>query len=150
HILEAYAGEPVEVLKLRQEFDTATPADRALEVAPGVGVLRRRVVLRGADSGQVLLYAEAVVVPERENPAVIDGLIHTDKPIGTLLAENRTETFREILAIGREAAGASASPLGVEAGDPVIARTYRIICEHRPSMLITEKFPVHFLRELPT
>lgn len=149
HILEAYTDEPIEVLKLRHDLDVPGPGDEALEAGPGTPVLRRHVVLRGRRSRQPLLYAEAVVVPGRLDPPVVDGLVGTDKPIGSLLAENRMETFREILAVDCEPAGACAGHLGVDPTADLIFRTYRIVFRGRPVMLITEKFPARSFRGLP-
>lgn len=149
HILEAYAGEPIEVLKLRQDFDTAGVDGGLLDLPADGRVLRRRVVLRGRRSKRHLLYAEAVVVPDRVAPTVLDGLVRTEAPIGTLLAENRTETFREILRVDKEPAGASGRHLGVDAATPVIFRTYRIVAQARPIMMITEKFPTDSFLGLP-
>lgn len=149
HILEAYTGEPIEVVKLRQGNGACGPSAAWLELEPDAPVLRRRVVLRGRQSQQRLLYAEAVVVPDRVAGPVLDGLLGTDKPIGTLLAENRTETFREILVVDEEPAGECAVHLGVDPDTPMIFRTYRIVAQGRPIMLITEKFPTAFFRGLP-
>ena len=149
HILEAYAGEPIEVVKLLQEYDIATAADAPLEVAAEAKVLRRRVLLRGRRSGQNLLYAEVTVVPERVDPTLLAGLVTTDKPVGVLLAENRTETFRVILVAKREPAGPCAPHFHVQPTALVISRTYRILARQEPIMLITEKFPEGFFRSLP-
>ena len=149
HLLEAYAGEPIEVVKLLQEFDASTDADRHLDVSESDKVLRRRVLLRGSGSKANLLYAEAVVVLGRVEPALLDGLLGTDKPIGALLAEHRTETFREILHIDREPAGPCGHHFGIDATAEVIARTYRIVAGERPVILITEKFPPTFFRDVP-
>src|SRR5688500_3130627 len=139
HIVEAYAGEPIEVVKLLQEFDTANEGDALLDLSEDdEKVLRRRVVLRGRGSKRNLLYAEAVVVPGRVEPAFLDGLVGTDNPIGVLLAQNRTETFRQILRVYREPAGATGAIFGVEATADLIARTYRILAGGLPVLLITE------------
>ena len=150
HILEAYADEPIDVVKLQQEFGTSGGAHPELELpADDDKVLRRRVVLRGRQSGRTLLYAEAVVVLARAAPAFLDGLLATDKPIGILLAELRTETFREILRVDREPAGATGAHFGLEPAALLISRTYRIVTGHAPTVLITEKFPPSFFRDLP-
>jgi len=149
HMLEAYADEPVEVVKLLQEVDTAEGVDPALDVAPDDKVLRRRVVLRGRRSGRNLLYAEALVAIARVAPDLVDGLLATERPIGVLLAEGRTETFREILRVDREPAGALAQLFGIGAADDLIWRTYRILMGRRPVMVITEKFPASSFRDLP-
>lgn len=148
HILEAYADEPIEVVKLVQVFDTSNDAGAHLHLSRDNRVLRRQVLLRGRRTGQHLLYAEAIIVPERVDPAVLDALVGTDKPIGVLLAENRTETFREILAVDREPAGSCARYFGIEPDAQLIFRTYRIVARQQPVMLITEKFPANFFREL--
>lgn len=141
HILEAYADEPIEAVKLFQELDAANAGDAQLELGEHEKVLRRRVVLRGRRSGQSLLYAEAVVVPHRVHLDVLNALLTTEKPIGRVLAENRTETFREILFVDREPAGPFGPLFGVDASAELIFRTYRIVAGRRPIMLITEKFP---------
>jgi chorismate-pyruvate lyase len=149
HILEAYAGEPIEVVKLLQEFDTADEGDGPLRLSgPDEKVLRRRVVLRGARSKQNLLYAEAVVVPGRVEAGFLDGLVGTDDPIGVLLAQARIETFREILRVFREPAGPHGAIFEVDASAELIARTYRILSRGEPILLITEKFPPHLFRSL--
>jgi chorismate-pyruvate lyase len=149
HILEAYAGEPVEVVKLRQEFELAVDADAELELSAEDKVLRRRVLLKGAESGRTLLYAEAVVALARVAPELLEGLVSTDKPIGILLAEHRTETFREILRVRRELAGPSGAHFDIEPAAELVTRTYRIVHSGQPMILITEKFPVTFFRDVP-
>jgi chorismate-pyruvate lyase len=149
HILEAYAGEPIEVVKLLQEFDTCAEGDAALDLSGEEKVLRRRVILRSSRSRQNLLYAEAVVVPERVEPGFLDGLVGTDEPIGALLARTRLETFREILRVFREPAGVNGAVFGIDPTAELIARTYRIVSGGQPILLITEKFPPHLFRSVP-
>lgn len=149
HILEAYAEEPVEVVKLLQEFDVTGDLDAALDLPREEKVLRRHVVLRGAHSGRNLLYAEAVVAVGRIEPAVLDGLVATDKPIGILLAERRTETFREILRVSREPAGPIAAHFELAATATLVSRTYVIVARGQPLFQITEKFPTDSFRGIP-
>lgn len=153
HILEAYAGEPIEVVKLFQEFDTANDADSDLlladEAPAPTRVLRRQVLLRGRTTMAPLLHAEAVVVIDRVEPAFLEGLLGTEKPIGVLLAENRTETFREILRIGREPARARAPHLGIDVAAEVFCRSYRVVARRQPMILITERFRADAFRAVP-
>ncbi|MDQ4089181.1 MAG: chorismate pyruvate-lyase family protein [Actinomycetota bacterium] len=149
HILEAYADEPIEVVKLFQAFDVSVDGDAALLLSEGERVLRRRVLLRGTRSNRNLLYAEVVVVLGRVDRGILDGLVATDKPIGILLRENRAETFREILGIEREPAGSCASHFGIDPDAEIIGRTYRIVARRQPVILVTEKFPSGFFRDLP-
>lgn len=141
HLLEAYAGEPVEVVKLMQAADVCGGADADLLLSPEDDVLRRRVLLRGAESRRTLLYAEAIVAVSRVEPALLDGLVTTDRPIGALLAEHRMETFREILRVQREPAGPRGAHFGIGESDELISRTYKILQRQLPIILITEKFP---------
>jgi chorismate-pyruvate lyase len=138
----------VEVVKLLQAFDTSNEADADL-LSTHEKVLRRRVILRGRHSRQRLLYAEAVVVTDRVGAVILDGLLRTDKPIGVVLAQSRTETFREILRTDREPAGDLAAHFGIDPAEDVLWRTYRIIAGGEPVILITEKFPARFFLGLP-
>lgn len=149
HILEAYADEPIEVEKLRQEVDSANGDDADLDLSADERVLRRTVLLRGRRSRRPLLYAEVVVALDRVEPAFLDGLTTTDKPIGTLLRQHRTETFREILLVDREPAGRRGSHFGIGPEAELILRTYRILSARRPSILVTETFPAESFRTLP-
>lgn len=149
HILQAYADEPIDVVKLLQCFDTAKDGDAHLGLSSDDKVLRRQVLLRGQRSGQHLLYAEATVVLDRVKPTFVDGLVGTDKPIGVLLRDSRAETFREILVVDSEPAGPCASHFGIDAHADLVVRTYRIVAHQRPAILITEKFPASFFRDLP-
>jgi chorismate-pyruvate lyase len=149
HILEAYADEPVEVVKLHQGVEVATDADLDLRLSADDEVLRRRVLLRGRHSRRPLLYAEATVAIARVERSFLDGLVGTDRPIGLLLAENRTETFREVLVMDREPAGSLGTHFAVEPTAELLFRTYRILSRRRPVMVITEKFPTDFFRGLP-
>jgi chorismate-pyruvate lyase len=74
------------------------------------------------------------------------GLLESHKPIGFLMQERRLETFREIVGCGRELATASGRT-STSKRRTAIWRTYRVFSEHKPIMLITEKFPgTHFPR----
>ncbi|MDQ4069612.1 MAG: chorismate pyruvate-lyase family protein [Actinomycetota bacterium] len=148
-ILEAYAGEPVEVLKLLQAFETATEAQAELGLGPGDRALRRRALLRGRHSRRNLLYAETIVMPDRVEPALLEGLLGTDKPLGALLVETRAETFREILAVHREPSGPTGAHFGIGPEGQLMSRTYRILQGGRPVILVTEKFPASSFRTVP-
>lgn len=141
NILEAYAGEPVQVLKLSQVPGRVGRGGAALEIGGDTLVLRRRVLLQGSRTGTTFLYAESEIVLDRLHPAVRRELVETAKPIGALLGEHRVESFREILAVGQEVAGPHGRYLGVSPGALLVSRSYRVWCDRRPVMVITEKFP---------
>ena len=141
-VLEAYANEPIRVVKLGQNFDTVDARVPELDLSPSGRVLRRTVLLQGALSGQNFLFAESVITPQGLDPGIVDGLVGSDRPVGRLLAQHRIETFREIVALGFELAGPCADYFEVEPTSRLVFRTYRIIMRGQPVMRITEKFPL--------
>ena len=146
NVLEAYAGEAITVVKLRQTIEPAGRSVSDLEVHQSDSVMRREVLLRGTESGRTFVHALSQIVPERLDPAIRRGLLESSKPIGRLIEEKHLETFREILSVQREQAGARGIHFGLGHTAPVTSRTYRIIAGGRPIMLITETFPVDAFR----
>ena len=144
HILEAYVGEPIRIVKLSQGYGACDDADRRLDLERGHPVLQRTVLLQVTDSGRNYLYDDSIMIPDRRDQHVVDGLLNSDTPVGTLLVESRVETFREIITVGTEPADSCSPHFGIAPGDPMICRTYRVIASKRPIMLITEKFPASF------
>ena len=144
-ILEAYTGESMRLIKLFEEV-VALDADLpGLELAAGQPVLRRRILLQGKMSLTNFLYADSYVALDRLDDWMRRGLLESHKPIGFLMQERKLETFREILACGREVADGLAPYFNVSETDGMIWRTYRVFSAGQPIMLITEKFPeAHF------
>jgi len=140
-ILENYAGEPIEAVKLEQFSAPFGEEIHALELGADDERLSRRVILRGVTTGRNLLHAESLIAVARLHPMVRSGLLSTSEPIGRLLSTVRAETFREILSSSRTPAAAVSVHFGVRETDEVFVRTYRIISGGHPLMLITEKFP---------
>jgi chorismate-pyruvate lyase len=141
-VLEAYANEPIRVVKLEQNFDSVDADQPELDLPPSGRVLRRTVLLQGALSGQNFLFADSVITPQGLDPEIVDGLVGSDRPVGRLLAQHRVETFREIVALGFELAGTCAEYFDVEPTSRLVFRTYRILVRQQPVMRITEKFPL--------
>lgn len=146
NLLEAYAGEQITVVKLRQTIEPAGRSVGDLEVRQSDEVMRREVLLQGSDTGRTFVYALSQIVPDRLNPAVRRGLLESSKPIGRLMDDNHVETYREILSARREPAGPRGVHFGIGPTAQLISRTYRIIAGGRPIMLITEKFPADAFR----
>ncbi len=140
-ILEACAGEEMELTKLSHSVVPWASADANLELREGEDVLSRMILLKGSQSGRTYLYAESQIVPGRLHPRLRYGLYNSDAPIGWLLWENRIETVRELMRWGVEPAGTCASHFQIDAREALVSRTYRIISQRQPIMLITEKFP---------
>lgn len=144
HILEAYVGETIRIVKLSQGYIPWDDADRRLDLEAGHPVLQRTVLLQGTDTGRHYLYADSIMIPDRLDEHVVDGLLNSDTPVGTLLVESRVETFREIITVGTEPADSCSPHFGIAPDDEMVCRTYRVIASKQPIMLITEKFPASF------
>lgn len=148
HVLEAMTGEPIALVKLAQSSGLAPAADPELGVGDGEEVIWRRVLLQGSVSKTNYLFADSVIMPRRLHPRLYHDLVHTSEPIGRLLALSRIETFRELVSWGVAPAGEIAGHFGIEPDDMLISRTYRMLCQRQPIMVITEKFPASSFREL--
>jgi len=139
-ILEAYFWEPVEVQTLQQESVTAERPIPWVQVDPGDRVLIRRARLSGVDSGRVYASAFSVIrtqlIPETFRQRLIDREIG----IGVLIRDSGLESYREVLEVGIEPADGSAKGIATESSE-LIFRTYRIIIDGQPVILITESFP---------
>lgn len=140
HVLEAYAGEPVQVVKIAQSFAPAAAHDVRLQALPGDPVLWRKVLLRGSDTRRPFIYAESALLLDRLDPAICDALFLSELPIGKLLFDHRVETLRELIVSGREQAGPVGFYLGIGPSEPLLFRTYRIVHGGLTLMVITEKF----------
>jgi len=140
-VVEIYAGESMGVVKLAQDLVPIERAIEPLQIGLGRTVLSRKILLQGKISGDNFLYAESLIVPDRLDPEVQDGLLKGNKPIGYLIMAHRMETYREILEFGIEKAGPVADYFDIGEDDGLIFRTYRIFAGQHPIMMITEKFP---------
>lgn len=147
-ILEVYTREIIRVVILNQSLVEREPETPQLNDLGIERLLFRTVLLQGTASGTNFIHADSVVAPDRLPPSVLTGLLETGTPIGRLLAQERIETFREIVGLAFEPAGECADYFGVDPTSNLIARTYRIHVNRRPVMRITEKFPVTWFAEV--
>ena len=141
HILEAYAAEPVYLVKLSHALVTDHLERAAYGLDEEERALRRVILLKGTRSDATFVYADSVVMLDRLPTPVAEGLLETDTPIGKLLYSCRAETFREIIAMGEERDAEVAAHFGIDSSEPLLFRTYQIVYEGRPITRITEKFP---------
>jgi len=139
-IIEAYAREPVGVVKLSETLDEPGRIP-SLKVADDDDVLYRSVLIRGTDTGIDYMYATSLVVAGRVPTAMLEALLYTDTPFGRLLVAHRVETLREILYWHREPAGRHCQYFNMSPTGMLLSRTYRVISHELPVALITEKFP---------
>lgn len=141
HILEAYLGERVCLVKLRNALLT-DPAERGRhELDEDERALRRVILLQGSRTGATFVFADSLVMLDRVDPLVASGLLETDTPIGKLLWRCRAETFREITDVWQRRDGAIAAHFGLPGTDPLVSRKYQIVEHGRPIAIITETFP---------
>lgn len=140
-ILEAQFCEAIRINKLAQSQHVISEPIPALEIEAGTRVLLRKIFLRGKCSHQNYIHAHSVIVPARLNDSVRTALLDTDKPIGQLILETRMETFREILTCKMERYPALCTSFAVPEDALFISRTYRVLHQRKPIMLITECFP---------
>lgn len=140
-MLEAFFWERMTVVKLSQDQTRIEEENLDLEIDEGTMVIKREILLQGKDTKINRLYASSILVPERLDQKMQDGLFKSKRPIGLLILEDRLETFREILECGNEPDPKAAVHFGLKPETPIIFRTYRVFASRRPIMLITEKFP---------
>jgi chorismate-pyruvate lyase len=146
-ILEAFSGESVRVIKLFQEVTSTEHAIPELDLPAGEHVLRRRILLQGRMSLVNLIYAESIIALDRLTERTRGGLLQSSKGIGQLFLEDRIESFREILDCGTERADGLGAHFGIAEDASLLYRTYNIISNGRPVIVITEKFPEAYFRE---
>lgn len=140
-MLEAFYWERMTVVKLGQALEPIEEYDSDLEIDEGTEVLKREILLQGAETKINRLHASSVLVPDRLDEKMREGLLNSRRPIGLLILEDRLETFREILECGISPAGPIDTHFGVSPETPVVFRTYRVFAARRPVMRITETFP---------
>ena len=146
-ILEAQFFEAIQIVKLYQELVITETAVPYLDIGRNTQALVRKVILRGKFSHKNYIYAESIIVPDRLDEQLREGLLTTKKPIGQLILEDRMETFREILSCNLEPADELSQYFDVDPDAGMISRTYRVFANRQPMMLITEKFPETAFRD---
>lgn len=144
NLLEVYLAESMRIVKLTERVFSAENTLADLHLAPGQRLVEREILLQGQRSRQNWLYAHSLIALERLSKAFQEQLLHSEVPIGKLWLQHQTETFKEILVARQESAGELARYFPVQAQDPLLSRTYRVLCEGQAVMLITEKFPASY------
>ncbi len=125
-MLEAYFQEPMQVVPIAQApLQNPTPVPE-LDLAAGLPILRREILLRGTMSGRTVLHADSIIVPDRLSPRPRAGLLEKQQPIGELLLAERLETYREIVYCARREAGLLARHFHLYETTPFLTRNYVI------------------------
>jgi chorismate-pyruvate lyase len=140
-LLELFADEEIGIEKVTPGLYTAE-CDRAdCGVEPGSVV--RDVLLRGKASGTRYIFAHSHLFPAALSPAVQARLNATNDPIGKVLREYRTESFRQIEQSASNFMPAIARVLGQDDTDQMRWRRYSVISGGAVIMEITEVFSEH-------
>jgi chorismate-pyruvate lyase len=147
-ILEAYFWEPVEVDTLRQELSVAEAEVAWINVPEKEQVLVRQARLRGAESGNVYAMAFSVIRPALIPAPFRQRLINQEIGIGVLIRDSGLESYREVIDAGVERGDAYEHMRDATRPRPMdlVYRTYRIIIDGKPVILITESFPWELYR----
>ena len=145
--LEAYFLEPVEVALLEQNTQDLLDEHPWLEVPKGTEVIARQVILRGRYSATVYSYAISLLVPSRMPPSMLKSLEIEPSGIGRVLLNSQIETRRDILWYGHEELESLPEEIERHTGNEFISRTYCIVANDAPVMLINEKFPMVMSKE---
>ena len=138
--LEAYFAEPINIINIGETRESLKKSHDLLELDKGEQVVSRRVLLRGERSERTYASAASLVVPRRVKAAVRKEVGDMSQGLGRLLLEGRTEQYRELLWWGKEPPSELPGELRSLATEYSITRTYRILVDQRPTMMITEWF----------
>ena len=139
-LLEAFTGGPVQLVGMRQGPQDAGVRDAyLLRILSGERLNRREVFLVD-QRGRKLEYAVSLTPLSRLSPQSRDDVLHTDLPIGKILASHGLESRREILNAGFTLDEDVLSLLGVREGVAVPWREYLIIHHAHPLMKVIEYF----------
>jgi len=139
--IEAYTLEPIEITRLKQQEHTINQEHHWLHALEGTNVIARQVILRGKYSTTAYAYAVSLVIPSRLPAGIMQGLELEPAGIGKVLLNSQLENRREVLWYGREQIDDLPESIEIHTGRSFISRTYRIIFDGQPIMLISEKFP---------
>jgi chorismate-pyruvate lyase len=139
--IEAYMLEPVESVLLTQQAQPLLADHPWLDLPAGSEVITRQVLLRGRYSAMVYAYAVSLLAPQRLPASLLRDLAIEPAGIGRVLVNSQVENRREILWYGREQLAHLPETIEQYTGNDFISRTYRILVNGQPIMLISEKFP---------
>jgi len=140
--LEAYFWEPVEVVTLQQEFVHAERPIVWIQVDPGDRMLIRHARLSGIESKRAYATAFSVIRTQLIPEAFRQRLIDRQIGIGVLIRDSGLESYREVLEVGIEPTSGNGDSTTPEKSD-LVFRTYRIVIDGEPVILITEHFPLN-------
>lgn len=129
-MLEQIVGERMVTAGLAQSMPPVNPDDAALLAPHDGSLVTRTTYLVGATTNTVYVRAKSVFSLNAIPAPLRRDLLGTTVPIGKLLREHRTESFREILSFRVPSGGRPIEP----------SRRYLVFMQGLPAMLIEESF----------
>jgi chorismate-pyruvate lyase len=140
--LETFVREHIGVEILSNQLMPLSPKGaELLNRSEGSLAWDRRILLRGRNSGAAYSYAASLIDDEGLDPGFRTDLRVTTSGIGHLLAKYRMGTFRELLTYQLDVDPEYARYLPNFKEATFLSRTYRIVFEGRPIMVVTENIP---------
>lgn len=144
--LEALTLEPVVIEGLQEDDRTLSQHHPQLDAEPGTRVVGRHIALVGKYSRTFHASAASLTIPGRLPKALREELKTNEAGIGQAIQKVGLETRREILWYGFEPEAHVISALAEYFPAGCHARSYLIIAEQNPIMLIHERFPLQIDR----
>jgi chorismate-pyruvate lyase len=142
--LEAYYWEPVVIDNVSNQITVAQSDIEWLGVESGEEVMTRRVLLRGERTKMLYASAFSIIRLTLIPPALKEKLLAGVIGIGELIRESGLETYRELQEIGSTTDMSQYG--GPRTDTDCVFRSYRIILDHRPAILVSECFPIAVYR----
>lgn len=140
--IEAFTLEPVRITSLQQQQKYLLADHPGLDAPSNTQVIARQVLLCGEYSDIVYAYAVSLLVVDRLPTEMIQDLDRAPAGLGGVLLDSQLENRREVLWYGREYRADLPESIAVLSGRDFLSRTYRIIVDEKPTILVNEKFPV--------
>jgi chorismate-pyruvate lyase len=140
--LEAFVQEEIEVEILSYE---RAPIDgeaaRIMMTPVHQTVFERKVLLKGARTGEAFVFAHSYVDAERLPVSLQGDLSASPAGIGRLFVDYKLSIYRDLVGYFFEDGAAYARYFPKRCDLQFLARVYRVFFEGRPVMIITEKMP---------
>lgn len=140
--IEAYQLETIKVTCLSQAVSPIGDEYKWLDIEKQSLVTVREVLLQGDESKTMYAYAVTFIVTDGLGNSVEEGLNTDGASIGRLLIDNKMETYRQVLWDGKRVMHNLPEAIANLNGTEFLSRTYRIIHQGKPIMMITENFPL--------
>jgi len=140
-VLEAAFLERIELIKVAQDIIPSGAARVDNPEFENETLLKRKILLQGANSKRNYAYAESLIAVDRLSPKFRDDLLQSNMPIGRLWLEHKLETFKEIQKIIYLNANDLGQHFLCSDNSLLLVRTYCVYSKGKPLISITEYFP---------